>query len=449
MQVSKIMCAVALLAAGVAANAAPNGARVAYSSGASAIKGNITQAMGALCTAAGGRLTEFASGSNISTYVCATTAGLVGGAGGTYATSANTSFINFQGTPYAEFRLNVAGGSFTAIQVLNGVADTWRDPATLTNTATVPAGAVAVGGVLDVEPGAFPAEVIGSFNVPASFSLGVGQAFGVAVSNKLYTAMFNRQKNTVAGGGATVNRPIPNGCLVTDTQRVECVPTISKGQMATIMNGDEFNAAYQNGAGYLGFASAEGDLAGETLVYARRVSTSGTQAAAQNYFLGNVCSLAQLPVVPEPDSDEDGDGGLRDFTLGAVKVLATPGTGDVRTALAADAYVVGVMSGENNQTGVTWKWVKVQGAPMAENATPGTSGNTNKATVLNGGYDFFFETVYAGGSTAGNAFWSRVATALNTLPAPTGLVNGAQLADKYSKGGSTCKFNSGASGGTL
>jgi hypothetical protein len=447
MKLSPIVLAVVALSAAASSFAAPNANRIAISSGASATKGNLTAALNALCVANSGVMTEFTSGSNISTYVCADTA-VTGGAGGTYLSKANADFKTFGTTNFVELRLNVAGGSFTAVCALNGwpagtacssvnpsgVPDVYRNPATLTNVVPVNTGVpatshVIVGGLLDVAPDTWTSDVTSGLNIPSSEATGVGQTFGVAVSGPLYTAMFNEQ---LSAGGATIAKPIPSTCAVTDTARLECVPTISKGQMATIMANNEFNAAYTNGAGFLGGSG----LNGVELEYNRRASTSGTQAAAQAYFLGTQCNANPIAVVDAPAVGSSN-------VVDKIRVWAHAGTGDVRTRLnTANVYGIGIMSGENNQTsGTSWKWLRVQGAPIGENATPG-AGVTNRASVINGSYDFYFESKVAPGTAAGSsAFWGAVTAQLNTLAAPVGLMNAADLGN-YNKGGNACQFNS-------
>jgi len=440
MKLSPIVLAVVALSAATTSFAAPNAARIAISSGASATKGNLAAAMNALCKATNinNVLTEFTSGGNISTYVCADTA-VTGGAAGTYLSKANTDFKNFAGTNFAELRLNVSGGSFTAVCALNGwtagtacstvnpggAADKYRDPSTLSDVV-VAGGQVIVGGLLDVAPDTWPAGVTAGLSIPSAESTGVAQTFGVAVSDTLYTAMFNEQKSA---GGATIAKPIPSSCLVTDTTKLECVPTVSKGQMATIMANNEFNDAYSRGAGFLGGAALDGTF----LEYNRRADTSGTQASAQAYFLGLPCSSTQLSIVTPPAVGSS-------VEIGAIRVYAHGGTGDVRARLGtAGVYGIGIMSGENNQTG-SWKWVRVQGAAIGENAKP-TAGVTNRDSVINGSYDFYFESKVAPGSAAGSsAFWSAVTGTLNTLPAPVGLLNAADLG-AYNKGGNACQYN--------
>lgn len=430
------LAAIAATAATSTAYAAPNTSRIAISSGASAVFTNYRNALDALCTSAGGVPTRFNDTGNLTTIVCANTA-VTGGAGGTYLSKPNTEFVNFAGTSFAEVRINVSKGSFSAVCLVQpggwpvgnatcGSEDLYRDPGTLTTVAR-PAGSVIVGGVLDVEANAWPPAVLTGLVVPSTTGLGVAQTFGVAVSSQLYTKMFNAQKSTA---GATVAKPIPSTCLETDTSNIACVPTISKAQMATIMNGNEFNQAATRGAAFLsGLAADEG----ATLRYARRNDASGTQAAQQIFFLGLPCMKTPLTIAA---------GGS---TVGAITVANHGGTSNVRDDLNAGGDVIGILSGENNQTG-SWRWIRIGGAALGENAVPGSAGITNSASAKNGGYDFWFEATYASSTAPGAAaYWTAVASSLNSLPAPIGLLNAADLASStgYAKGGASCQLGVG------
>jgi hypothetical protein len=203
------------------------------------------------------------------------------------------------------------------------------------------------------------------------------------------------------------------------------------------MANNEFNAAYSNGVGYL--TGVAGDN-GTVLEYNRRADTSGTQAAAQAYFLGLPCTGNALTIVTAPAVGSS-------TTIGAIKVFAHAGTGDLRNELnvtTAGVYGIGIMSGENNQTdtGTTWKWLRVQGAAIGESAKPGNVATlgilpTNSKTVTNGSYDYYYESKYVGNT----GFWGPVVGALNTLTAPLGLLNTNDLAT-YNKGTNACQYNS-------
>jgi hypothetical protein len=423
MKLSKIALALTVMAAGTAAVAAPNANRIGIIAGASASTGNLLLALTNLCASAGGTATSLGSG-NFRALVCANSA-VTEGAGGTYVSKPNAQFINFNGTSYAEVRINTEG-SFSAVLLLNGAALNVRDPAAGAASSVYPAGSVKVGGLLDIEPTAFPATTIGANTLFPSTPAGVAQTFGIAASDTLYTAMFNQQQ---------ADGLIPGSCTVGNTTLPYCVPSISTAQMATILADNDFNAAYSNGVGFLVPA-----LAGTELRYVRRVNESGTQASAQNFILGLPCSKNGLSIVSQPVGDDE-PGGLRDELRNAIRVLAAPGTGDVRTELnKAGLYALGVVSGENNQSGQSWKWLRLNGVAMAENAAPGSAGVTNTATMRNGTYSFFYETVYMGGSTAGNAFWATVSSALNSLASPVGLVEKSVLEAGYNRAGLACQF---------
>jgi len=417
MQFTKIALAIAGICAASTAAAQINENRIALSAGASAVQNNFRLALRAMCTTAGGTPTDFVSG-NFTTVVCANAAVTQAA----YPTKLDSEFINFSGIPFAEVRLNVADGSFGSVLILNGKAYTFRNPGTGTQIAP-PAGAVRIGGFSDTATNRFPSPTIGANQLFANVGAGVAQTFGVAASNALYTKMFDAQK---AAG------LIPASCTVADTNLSYCVPSIAKAQMATIMVDNPFNAAYSRGLGFLTRNVADD---GVELRYVRRVDTSGTQSSAQNYFLGLPCSLEALSIVPEPTSDDE-PGGVKDALIGAIRVYATPGTGDVRTELnKPGVFALGVMSGENNQTGQSWRWLRVDGAAIGENAIPGTAGNTNSNTLKDGSYGFYFELTYTGN----NGVLGAIANSLNTLAAPVGLVNAADLASGYNKAGLTCQ----------
>lgn len=437
MTFTKISAAVALLVAAAAAQAAPTA--IAYSAGASAIQGNLRSALDNLCKANGGTYqlsalrASGASNDNFVSYVCAE--GAV-----TAANYASATYADFSaGIPFQEIRLNVDQGSFSAIQQVNSVALAYFNPATGANFTPDPASIVKLGGALDVHPTAFPETTIGSLAIPETVApLGVAQAFGVAVSKPLYAAMYASQ---LSAGAATIAKPLPSSCgsdAEAAAGKIECIPTISKGQMASIMSDNNFNKAYTTGANFLASTLAVGTELG----YARRVNTSGTQAAAQNYFLGLPCSSTALGVVAEGASGTSASSGTK---WDKIRVYGLGSTGNVRTVLNDNTrYSIGIMSGENNQTGQNFRWLRVQGAAMGENAIPASASVGNRDGITSGGYDFFYEAVYASGGTEGDAFWADVQGAINSLTPPlgVGLVDSATLSTGFSKNGATCAANS-------
>jgi hypothetical protein len=498
MKLTASMIAVAALFASSAAVAAPDAERIARMSGASAVKANFAAALNNKCVAAGGVLNEWISGGNISTYVCATSGGLTSGSTGTYATSADSAFVNFDGTSFAEVRLNVAGGSFTALQVLAGGSDRYLNPANSSTvvaagavnntTATVGSGAVAteaggIGGFSDVNYDGFAANVRATVTglddaVSNGYSAnaGVAQGFGVAASGPLYDAMFVAQQNA----GLIPAAPT---CTVALTNVPACVPSISKGQMASIMSSFNGSAAKTLGAPFLAPQLA----ANTELRYARRVDTSGSHASALNYFLGIGNMTGALAVFADPSNRVAGTtaatsgcniGDLRgpaatndeidtafvatgqidlcDKKQGNLRTLAAPGTGDVRNELnkttilgGALNYALGVMSLENDQATyrntanvsvpTTWKWLRVQGANGAENATPG--GNNNRGALVAGNYDFYYELwgyVQADANGNNQALLDAIISGLNAAPLDGLTVIGSGAGQQpYNRGGRT------------
>jgi hypothetical protein len=412
MKLTHIALAVCAGFVGAAAQAVTPAANIAISSGASASKGNLKIALTNRCP---GQLAEFASGTNISTYVCAPAGSFANPNAPTAAEYNAAGSTNFTGTAFAELRLNVSGGSFTAICLLAGwpggtscpAADQYLSPSAGALQAP-PVGSVVVGGLTDLEPLGFAAPVRAGVALPAvTESAQFGQTFGVAVSSELYTAMFNDQKNT---------GKLPAACNITDTALPECVPVIGKAQMAAIMSSNDTNAAYTNGANFLAPSTI---AAGQPLKYARRVDTSGTQATAQQYFMGTQClGGAALGVVAQGSSNVNAGTPVG----AAMLVFGLGSTGNVRTVLGQPGFAIGVMSGENNQAGESWRWIRVGGMNMSQSATPGQGGVTftNTATALDGRYDFWYlSRIVRPNNAAVAAFWTSVRTGLGAVPVNT------------------------------
>lgn len=186
----------------------------------------------------------------------------------------------------------------------------------------------------------------------ADISLGQQQGFGVVVSPDLYT-------------------------LLQTDQGTAGIPSISKSQMASLMT---------QTTGYWDILLPNGTARNAgPLTLQRRSVTSGTQAAAELYFLGNPCAKGSV-------------GGSATATLGS-----SGGTGYesnafvVKQASSSDAvllgvssgYAIGVVSLENAQPSSLWKYVAIDGVH------PGTAGSPEfqKKNILNGKYQFAYESV--------------------------------------------------------
>jgi hypothetical protein len=454
MQFSKIALAVVAACAAAGVTAAPNASRIALSAGSSSIQNNLRLAVESLCKAPN-VATSFVKG-NFTTVVCADVSlpmepcpqyqsnCSVARPSALYSSKPNAQFKNFAGLPFAEIRFNSTNGSFGSVQILNGVPFEFLDPSTArTNDPTL--GGVVIGGISDIEIDRFPASTIGANTLFANPKIGVAQTFGVAASAALYTKMFDAQK--LAG-------KIPAVCTVNDTALPYCIPNIAKAQMATIMAANEFNQAWVKGLEFLTNDPADNAV---ELRYVRRVDTSGTQAAAQNYFLGQPCAANQLSIVAEPTTVDRVGGFIANAKIENIRVYAAPGTGEVLAQLnnvdadgvavgiQAGVYALGVVSGENNQTGQNWRWLRVDGAPIGENAAPGSSRGpqvTNTNTLMDGSYSFYYEATYIGGNTQNENYWDTIRSQLQSMPWLRGLATQATLDSGYNKGGATCMGSS-------
>ena len=437
MQLNKTLIAAAALACGSAMATTPAG-QILISSGASAPKGNFKAALQARCA---GVLAEYTDGgTNRSSYVCAA-AGTVFSATPTATEYAAATPLNFTGTNFAEVRLNVTGGSFTAACLMAfgtsswasstlcndvngaglGAADTYVEPGLATVPASTaanqsaPAGTVVGGGFMDVEPAVF-ADVVTAGVVPGGTNVasGYAQVFGVAASAALWNAMYDDQRNAGILPAALCPAAPAAG------MPAACWPVIGKPEMATIMSGNQTSALYNgaaaplttNGVGFLmKTAAAKAALGGTALTYGRRADTSGTQASAQAYFLGTKTALFPVGVV------------ACNASSGVVTIGCLSTTGNLRTLLnTAGTYALGVMSTENNQTGQNWRWLRVGGMHVGEDAFPGTAGLTNTNSAIAGQYDFWFSLrVQRPTAAPVTAFWNSVIAGLGAAPSTVGL----------------------------
>jgi len=160
-------------------------------------------------------------------------------------------------------------------------------------TATSLAGTVTVdndtkcrrpeGGVSDVEPGLFSL----SFNRPPTFPAAVGPGsfgretaafavvFGLSVDHAVYTELQLREGliNTIGADGEACD-----GDFATSA----CRPSMTKAEVTAILGGGIKN--WKTGFGLNSIAGGFGDMA-----ICRRVNGSGTQAAANTYWMENPC----------------------------------------------------------------------------------------------------------------------------------------------------------------
>lgn len=381
------LIAAALAMVSGAAFAGTNGDTTLDLSGASAVQQNVVRAVRGLCNAAGGNVTIYKEGNQTNVYrnwmaiQCS-----VPMAGGitlvrhTVDGGSLMSVLAMNDTTQVDFvNINSCSGS--------GVAGT-GDLAPLSVNPADPEGAALAnivtgcaivdgdsdGGFSDVEwqlsPELFGAkgeDYMANVEVLPAF---VGQAFGVGVSQKLYLALQAKQK---------ADGLISASCADGDYTSA-CQPSLSRADVASLINANEFNAVKTGGAGAL-----IGSSVTDEIVYCRRVATSGTQASAEVFFLGKVCLGSDLggavPVIADANID-----------YGSYMVVRNSSTTNVRTCLNnTNDYAVGVVSAENEPlaTSQNWRFVKLDGVPVTE----GTTNPTNRKTAIDGTYPFLIEVV--------------------------------------------------------
>lgn len=423
------------LAAGIVAGAAmfsvgAHAAGVAKFSGATAFSINQARALALLCNNASGLADIYKNNNNSTNNL-----------GNVFTVKCSVDFQNGGGAD--EARINVAGGSFSAVlnrtgndgavavpllsaalcaaqgTTVNVGAGT--GPLSWINNATIrlfhcPAAAAVVpdttdGGVLDVEGSVFTAN--GLFTPsqvnPATDYLPSGflQAFGFPLSRDLYNAM---QAHQVAKGRLPANCATLNVVAGIDTYTAtgstlpECQPNVTKASitsMAVSGNNDVKRAGANHFIG--GTIAAKNDLAANQaispdmplnsrFVLCRRVATSGTQASAQLFFLWAPTASGELGGLLTPV----GTAGSGTTNLGATfRVVSNSGTSDVRNCLnsvaAGTNYSGGVVSMENNPLGGadTYRIPKINGAFIAD----GVANSAQTAEAIAGRYDFVYEAI--------------------------------------------------------
>jgi hypothetical protein len=330
---------------------------------------------------------------------------------------------NFAGTTENEVRFDVSGGSLNAIMFSNSVATadassplvgsgaflasaaTTACPAAVAtaplsnflgttvarirncaSNATLTSGK-SVGGFLDLEPAIFKGQgvIAGNYTVKtAKFS----QAFAVGVSQALYEALQAAQTLTV-GATDPANQP-----------------SLSRAQLAALINSNDNGAAKNNGPKFLLPATAETNI-----TYCRRPATSGTQMGAEVYFLQAqqkgflaIHEPSYLTGTAPAGFDPVANGGtvvVDNATGNTLTVQLNSGTGDLvkclnRTAVGTQAaatpgaFAFGFLSAENNPVGSTnsYRLVKLNGSSTTE----GVSGDSQTKNALTGNYDYVFES---------------------------------------------------------
>jgi hypothetical protein len=442
MQIKQIALAVAAAVAAASSFAAdvPHVATSSYTTGASAQQPDFTAALGAMCSAAGGTLHAFKATTNNNgnlenqlTLACQDSTGA--------AKSFNLTAID---TVYQ----NVGGGSLTSVinPILN-TSTTFVDPASAACAVGITVGSGAVlpaGTVVHTGCGTLTSQSEGGFSdtevtIAQSYLDGLGvnlsgvtsksanllQAFGVAVSDDLYVALYKAQVGTIIPASlcpavtATAADIVAAGYgSSTVTANTLCQPSVSRAEMASVMTG----TTLAKNSGTLVFNG----LPNAKLTYCRRPVTSGTQQTAQNYFLTNPASASGLPVFGGDYTLANSASKIESITNGVrYAVFVGSGTGNTTDCLggrnadstpgangtisAGPQYRIGIVSAEKRPAIAflspttaaqgNYKFVRLSEVPVTEGGTT----STNTFTAKNGRYDLIVESrvnYESGGATS-------------------------------------------------
>ncbi|HET8871883.1 MAG TPA: hypothetical protein VFM48_15675 [Aquabacterium sp.] len=356
---------------------------------------------------------------------------------------------NFAGTTENEVQFDVTGGSLNAILFsADGAGEALAAngnflPSTTAGctATTVSAGPLtfasgklmncaanaslvsgkSIGGFMDVEPAVFQAQgtISGDYSasvLPATFS----QVFGVAASKALYEALQTAQGLTV-GSTTPANQP-----------------TISRAQIVSLMNANDYNEAKNKGPKFLVPSTTETNI-----TYCRRPVTSGTQAAAEVYFLQNPTATGALggagsahePAVVSAVAANN-TVVVNNGTGNTLTVKVNSGSGDVKGCLNAAGFAFGMLSAENNPIGGsdTFRFVKLNGQEFSE----GVAGASQTAAAIAGKYDYVFESALFNptGSAVLDLINSKVVTGSGT-PGVFLNVNSATPESQFTRSGNS------------
>lgn len=391
-----------------------------YLTGASASSANVMKAAKNLCADAGGTFKLFKTNTTTNAL-------------GNQFTGVCTTDIS--GTSFSQVRMNVAGGSASAVTATTGAATTFLAPVEGSCTSIVGTESLSTfnlfkcpaaqlndnhlsdGGYLDVEGPIFNSTYAAEDFTIAGFS----QAFGVAVNSTLYNALQTAQF------GAS------NSCVTNTTLKytAACQPSVTKAKITSLISGDTSSDAKQKGGQFL----VGGTTDVTKITYCMRPQTSGTQQSAQLYFLNYAAS---------------GSNGGKELVVAQNLNVGTKyssflnsGSSDVKNCLndvtGGTGYKVGILSAENNPLGGTdtFRFIKLNGVAVAQGVDLNDS---NTATALTGDYDFVYETsAYCPAGTCPEfvqAIIDNITVALPVGSSTAGLfLTGVE--SKYSRGGNS------------
>lgn len=410
MKMKSLALAICAIGAGTAASsalavsparttAAINAGNVLYVTGATAATKTAYAAIRRICqtSGAGNTIDIYKAGSvvgdpgdtgfgNSFTYSCRLRAGL---------TDPNGSAIPWSNQDVA-FVFGISGGSFSSVLAMS--TDTARQNPfvnlALAGCATTPAGTTTFGdavypgctanfrrrsqgGFSDVEAALFadllsgvPGVTASDVEVSPTFS---AQTFGVAATEPLYRAL------QVAQGlpaGCRDDNLLTGAVVGANDRSPACQPSISRQAYASIVNNDPFSLT-RNDWSFL--------IPGNTspVVVCRRVSSSGTQASSNAFFLNTPCGRGPLT------AGERVPAGAADSLPPGYTVIENSGSSDVRVCInSATNLGVGVLSGENvPEANIDrYSFIKIDGVAINEDAR-------NRQSAIDGRYEFAYELV--------------------------------------------------------
>jgi len=241
----------------------------------------------------------------------------------------------------------------------------------------------------DMRPNEAVPGVVGAWK-PASFpATAIGlQGFGVAVNANLYNALIAREvaANRMASTCST-SEVLSSG---TWTLSADCQPTISKADYAALMTGKVTTADALLGS--------TGDT--KTITLNRRVKTSGTQAAAEAFFVGRALYNSK-DTANDGYLDPKGGDTAVDFVDGSLTVKTHSTTDGVMDAIRGNStgHALGVISldkGWDKLTANALKgalWVKLEGVSpnLSKDGAGATVHNSKAKAGFAQGYPMVYE----------------------------------------------------------
>jgi hypothetical protein len=367
MQVKKLVLALAAAIAAPSAFAAPINIEtspiavpvdnIMYVTGATAQTPSLAIALGKLCASA-------STGAGTLQAYTDTAAAPVGKAW-KCVVPATATFTKLTGVTGPWIVYKNEGGSLNAITPLrNASTQTQLSPGTC-DDATLKCTALIAKpeyfGLSDVRQEVFGAKGqlvarAGTLNNYTQRATGAGQGFGVVASPALLTLLRADQ-----------------GLPATAT------PSISRQQYASLM-------AATSGWWQTLLPNTPVPASATTIILGRRSLTSGTQASAEAFFLNNPCSNGSLGGSATATAGTAAGQAFVDGTV--TQIVKQEGSSDavLNEVSSASALALGVVSLENNQTGKVWNYVAIDGT------VAGVPADFQKKNILNGTYDFAYET---------------------------------------------------------